>query len=84
MFTQAGYNWRRRSICKAIVSRHDRPWRRPATLVRFYDNVRRRYTDYAWDGGSDRLSWGEQVAICNLIHVPGCGYYSEFRRSRLA
>ena len=81
MFTQAGFNPRRRVICHGFIARigaNGAPWMRPSRLVRFESG------EYAWDGGRGRISWPEQLfGICSLRWI-GSGVPPEKRpRSRL-
>lgn len=66
MFLQAGFNPRTlaRRIAYAMVRRLDRRWTRPAELFQLECG------DFAWYGGSGRVSWGEQLRIVSFFRVP--------------
>lgn len=63
MFTQAGFNKRRRTVCYGFIMRHEWSWFRASRMVRFASG------ELAWDGGHGRISWPEQVALIGNLRA---------------
>ena len=60
MFTRAGYNWRRRPVCRAWIGHKGAGWVRASTLVRFVESG-----EFAWEGRGG-ISWPEHVIVFSL------------------
>lgn len=69
MFTRAGFNRRRCSICTAWIGHLALSWVRPSTLVLFVESG-----EFAWEG-RDGFSWPGHVRIFTLREVMPAGLF---------
>jgi hypothetical protein len=79
MFARAGFNRRRRVICRAWIGHRGVGWVRASSLVRFVESG-----EFAWEGPGG-ISWPEHVVIYSLREVFGslAGQRGSFPSSRL-